>query len=142
MQLKLVTFDKDNYSINTKFINLEYSVSVEYRSSITGEFCPSNSKIPSMVNNDIVAMIFEDNSENIIKISKHQGAYLLHSGKTIELINKPSDFDHIKIWIKCEEGSVWELESLSNHLSEFRSRRPNWKYIVLPTGTDPNRKIN
>lgn len=138
MQLKLATFDKNNSSVTTQLINLEGSVSVEYRSLITNEFSSSNRKIPSMINSDIVALVFQDHSDSIIEISKHQGAYLLDSSKTIELINKPSDFDDIKIWIKYEEEGNWEIESLASYIEEIRYRRTDWKYVVLPVGTYPN----
>lgn len=141
MQLKLVTFDKHNYSVSTQLINLEGSISVEYRSLITNEFSPSNNRIPSMVSSDIVALIFQDHSDSIIKISKHQGAYLLDSSKTVELINKPSDFDDIKIWIKYEEEGNWEIESLANYVEGIRYRRTDWNYVALPKDTNPNAKI-
>lgn len=140
MQLKLATFDKNNSSVTTQLINLEGSVSVEYRSLITNEFSSSNRKIPSMVNSDIVALVFQDHSDSVIEISKHQGAYLLDSSKTIELINKPSDFDDINIWIKYEEEGNWEIESLANYIEEIRYRRTDWNYAVLPVGAHPNKE--
>jgi hypothetical protein len=141
MQLKLVTFDKNNYSVSTQYIGIEDYATVEYRSPITGEFSPGNVRLPSIINSSIIAVIIQDSfgKAEPIQISKHQGAYLTDSGKTMEVINRPSDFDDIQIWVKYnEEGRNWEHETLSSYMEEISYRRPEYKYLVCPTGTNPD----
>jgi len=140
MQLKLITFDKNNYSISTQYIELDGLAIVEYRSPITGEFSPSNTQIPSITDPSIIAVIIQNSFAKAepIQISKHQGAYLTDSGKTMEVINRPSDFDDIQIWIKYdkEEGN-WERETLSSYMDEIHYRRLEYKYLVSPQGMNP-----
>lgn len=138
MQLKLVTFDRHNHSVSTQFINLEGSVSVEYRSLSANEFSSSNRRIPSMVNSDIVALVFQDHSDSIIEISRHQGAYLIDAGKTVEIINQPVDFEDLQIWVLIENNKVWAKEYLACYMDAIRQRRNDEKYKALPVGEDPN----
>lgn len=140
MQLKLVTFYKATCSVTTRFIKLSPEVTIEYRSLMTREFSSPEYNVPSAVSSDTVALIIQNDLEcdlPVIEIDRHQGAYLLNDAQTVEIINTPSDFDDLQIWVKCDD-SCWEKESVREFVDDMRYRRAGYEYLAITDGSDPN----